>query len=352
MIKQLQEEAISLLRYMIETPSLSREEEHTANLINGFLIAEGVKTQRIKNNVYAYNKHYDEAKPTILLNSHHDTVKPNAGYTNDPFEPIVKDGILYGLGSNDAGGCLVSLIATFLYFYEQENLKYNFVIAATAEEEISGRNGIELTLPMLGKIDFAIVGEPTEMNAAIAEKGLMVLDCVVKGKSGHAAREEGENALYKALKDIQWFKDYEFERVSETLGEMKMSVTVIESGTQHNVVPDTCKFVVDVRVTDAYENLEVVELIRQHVDCEVTPRSTRLTSSGIDMNHPFVQAAIQNGATTYGSPTMSDQALFSGVSVKMGPGKSERSHTADEFIYLSEIEEGIEKYIQNLKAIV
>ncbi len=352
MIQQLQQDAISLLKQMIETPSLSREEENTAQLINDFLEARGVKTQRIKHNVYAYNKHYDEAKPTILLNSHHDTVKPNAGYTNDPFQAIVKDGILYGLGSNDAGGCLVSLIATFLYFYEQEDLKYNLVIAATAEEEISGRNGLELTLPALGKIDFAIVGEPTEMNAAIAEKGLMVLDCVAKGRSGHAAREEGENALYKALKDIQWFKDYEFEHVSDTLGKMKMSVTVIESGTQHNVVPDTCKFVVDVRVTDAYQNLEVVDLIREHVDCEVTPRSTRLTSSGIDIEHPFVQAAIQHGAITYGSPTMSDQALFSGESIKMGPGKSERSHTADEFIYLLEIEEGIEKYIQNLKAII
>ncbi|MCP4520517.1 MAG: M20 family metallo-hydrolase [Cytophagales bacterium] len=351
MITELQQEAIALLKNMIETPSLSREEEGTAQLINDFLESKGVNTHRLENNVYAYNKYYDESKPTILLNSHHDTVKPNAGYTKDPFSAIVEEGKLYGLGSNDAGGCLVSLIATFLYFYDQEDLKYNFVLAATAEEEISGRNGLELTLPHLDEIDFAIVGEPTQMDAAIAEKGLMVLDCVVKGKSGHAAREEGENALYKALKDIQWFKDYEFERVSDALGKMKMSVTVINSGTQHNVVPDTCSFVVDVRVTDAYENLEVVNIIKKHVDCEVTPRSTRLTSSGISIEHSFVQAAISNGAKTYGSPTMSDQALFSGVSVKMGPGKSERSHTADEFIYLSEIEEGIEKYIANLSKI-
>lgn len=352
MIQQLQKDAISLLQNMIKTPSLSREEENTAQLIDDFLQKRGVKTQRLKNNIYAYNQFFDANKPTILLNSHHDTVKPNAGYTNDPFEPIVKDGILYGLGSNDAGGCLVSLIATFLHYYERTDLAYNLVIAATAEEEISGKNGIELTLPHLGKIDFAIVGEPTKMNAAIAEKGLMVLDCVAKGKSGHAAREEGENALYKALKDILWFQNYQFEKVSPTLGAMKMSVTVIESGTQHNVVPDTCKFIVDVRITDAYTNQEVVEIIKKNVDCQVTPRSTRLTSSGIDINHPFVQGAIKHGATTYGSPTMSDQALLTGTSVKMGPGKSERSHTADEFIYLSEIEEGIEKYIQYLDEIL
>ncbi len=352
MITQLQEEAIELLKKMIATPSLSREEEGTAALIDSFLQERGVQTHRKQNNVYAFNKHFDAAKPTVLLNSHHDTVKPNAGYTKDPFAPIVEDGKLFGLGSNDAGGCLVSLIATFLYFHEREGLNYNFVLAATAEEEISGRNGLELTLPELPKIDFAIVGEPTQMDAAVAEKGLMVLDCEAKGKAGHAAREEGENAIYKALQDIEWFRTFEFPKVSETLGKMKMSVTVIEAGSQHNVVPDTCKFVVDVRVTDSYSHEEVLETIGENVRSSVTPRSARLRSSGIRMDHPFVQASLEDGAEPYGSPTMSDQALFSGESIKMGPGKSERSHTADEFIFLHEIEEGIATYIRRLEKIV
>lgn len=352
MISHLQQDAIALLKELIETPSISREEDKTASKIERFLQERGVKTNRHLHNIWAKNKHYDSKKPTILLNSHHDTVKPNAGYTNPPFEAIEKDGILYGLGSNDAGGCLVSLIATFLYFYEKENLSHNLIIAATAEEEISGKKGIEATVPELGKLDFAIVGEPTQMDAAIAEKGLMVLDCTVKGKSGHAAREEGENALYKAIPDIQWFQNYIFPKVSETLGKIKMSVSVISSGTQHNVVPDTCNFVVDVRVTDSYENEELVELIKQNVNCEVTPRSTRLTSSGISIEHPFVKACLEDGAKPYGSPTMSDQALLSIPSIKMGPGKSERSHTADEFIYINEIHDGIEKYIQRLEKIM
>lgn len=352
MIAKLQQDAVSLLKRLIETPSISREENNTASIIETFLQERGVQTNRHLHNIWVKNKHYDSDKPTILLNSHHDTVKPNAGYTNNPFEAIVKDEILFGLGSNDAGGCLVSLIATFLYFYEKENLSYNIIIAATAEEEISGKNGIEATVPELGDLAFAIVGEPTEMNAAIAEKGLMVLDCTVKGKSGHAAREEGENALYKAIPDIQWFQNFVFPKVSETLGKVKMSVTVINSGTQHNVVPDTCNFVVDVRITDSYDNLELIELIKQHVSCEVTPRSTRLTSSGISIEHPFVKACLEDGAEPYGSPTMSDQALLSIPSIKMGPGKSERSHTADEFIYINEIHEGIEKYINRLEKIL
>lgn len=352
MIAQLQQDAVSLLKKLIETPSISREEESTATIINDFMKERGVETNQHLNNIWAKNKFYDKSKPTILLNSHHDTVKPNAGYTNNPFEAIEKDGILFGLGSNDAGGCLVSLIATFLFFYEKENLSHNLVIAATSEEEISGKKGIEATVPKLGELTFAIVGEPTEMNAAIAEKGLMVLDCTVKGKSGHAAREEGENALYKAIPDIQWFQHYVFPKVSETLGKIKMSVSVINSGTQHNVVPDTCKFIVDVRITDSYDNLELIDLIRQNVSCEVIPRSTRLTSSGISKKHPFVKACLEDGAKPYGSPTMSDQALLSIPSIKMGPGKSERSHTADEFIYISEIHEGIEKYIKRLEKIM
>lgn len=352
MIEKLQEEAIDLLKQLIATPSLSRQEDATAELIQQFLQDRGVVTQRKQHNIYALNKHYDATKPTVLLNSHHDTVKPNAGYTKDPFSPIVEEGKLFGLGSNDAGGCLVALIATFLYFYDQEGLKYNIALAATAEEEISGRNGLELTLPLLPKIDFAIIGEPTMMDAAVAEKGLMVLDCEVKGKAGHAAREEGENAIYKALQDIAWFQNYQFPKVSNTLGAMKMSVTVVEAGSQHNVVPDTCKFVVDVRVTDAYTHEEILDIIRENVSATVTPRSTRLQSSGIRMNHPFVEASLANGAKPYGSPTMSDQALFSGESIKMGPGKSERSHTADEFIFLDEIKAGITSYIDRLGMIV
>ncbi len=351
-MESLSKDAISLLKELISTPSISREENKTADIIQQHLQSRGVETNRILNNVWASNKHYDASKLTILLNSHHDTVKPNAGYTNDPFTPITKDGILYGLGSNDAGGCLVSLIATFLYFYNKEDLKYNIILAATAEEEISGKNGIEKTIPELGKLNFAIVGEPTEMNVAISEKGLMVLDCTVTGKSGHAAREEGENALYKAIKDIQWFKEYQFPKTSASLGKIKMSVTVIQSGTQHNVVPDTCTFVVDVRVTDSYSNTEVLKIIKRHVSCDVQPRSTRLSSSGIDKDHPLIKACINDGSSTYGSPTMSDQALLSIPSLKMGPGKSERSHTADEFIYLKEVEEGIQKYINRLNTIV
>ncbi len=349
---ELSDKAIALLKELIETESLSKEEGATAELIEWFFKEECVETNRLGNNVWAKNKHFDDAKPTILLNSHHDTVKPNQGYTKDPYTAIVEDDYLYGLGSNDAGGCLVSLIATFLHFYEQEGLKYNLVLAASAEEEISGKNGVELLFPQLPKIEFAIVGEPTQMDAAVSEKGLMVLDCTVKGQSGHAAREEGENALYKAIKDIEWFRTFEFRKTSEVLGPVKMSVTVIESGTQHNVVPDTCKFVVDVRTTDAYTNLEVVEIIRGHVGAEVAPRSTRLNPSSISLDHPFVKASIADGAKTYGSPTMSDQALLPVPSIKMGPGKSERSHTADEFVLLSEIRSGIQAYIKRLNQVL
>jgi len=345
----LTEKAIALLKKLIETPSMSREEHDTADLIEAFLTEEGAKTHRLGNNVWAKNQHFDSAKPTLLLNSHHDTVKPNAGYTKDPFKAIVEDGKLYGLGSNDAGGCLVSLMATFLHFYEQPDMAYNLVLAASAEEEISGKGGIEKLIPELPKMALALVGEPTQMQMAVAEKGLMVLDCVAHGEAGHAARDEGENALYKAIEDINWFKNYEFEKSSDALGPVKMSVTVIEAGKQHNVVPDRCHFVVDVRTTDAYSNEDTLEIIRNHVDCEVTPRSTRLNPSGIAMEHPLVQAGLSMGRETYGSPTLSDQALMSFPSLKMGPGDSARSHTADEYIYLSEIEEGIKIYIQLLE---
>jgi acetylornithine deacetylase len=299
-----------------------------------------------------YNVHYDSTKPTILLNSHHDTVKPNTGYTRDPLAATVEEGKLFGLGSNDAGGCLVSLIATFLYFYQQTELKYNFCLVASAEEEISGKNGVESVLDDIGPIDFAIVGEPTLLDLAIAEKGLMVLDCTALGTAGHAARNEGDNAIYKAIKDIEWFQNYTFERTSSTLGPIKMSVTVIHAGSQHNVVPATCNFVVDVRTTDAYSNEETLDIIKAHVKSEVTARSTRLKSSSIPETHPIVKAGIVLGRKVYGSPTMSDQALIPVPSLKLGPGNSARSHMADEFIYIDEIRAGIDLYIAMLEKIV
>ncbi len=352
MASKLFDDSLNLLRKLISIPSLSREEENTASAIEQFLQDRGVKTHRVINNVWAYNKHFDPDKPTILLNSHHDTVKPNPGYSHDPFAADIVDGKLFGLGSNDAGGCLVSLIAVFIHFYDKKNLKYNLCFAASAEEEISGNNGIELILPRLGSLEFAIVGEPTLMQLAIAERGLMVLDCVAHGKAGHAAREEGENAIYKAMKDINWFRTYEFAKKSALFGPVKMNVTIIEAGSQHNVVPAVCNFTVDVRVTDAYRNEEVLKIISQNVDCDVNPRSTRLKPSSISIEHPIVKAGIALGRETYGSPTTSDQALLDIPSLKMGPGDSARSHMADEFIYVSEIEEGIDLYIKLLTEIV
>ncbi|UII29868.1 M20 family metallo-hydrolase [Fulvivirga ulvae] len=338
------QEAISLLKKLIAIPSLSREEEATADAIATFLEQYGVAVVRSGNNVWARNKYYDPGKPTVLLNSHHDTVKPNAGYTRDPFAAEVVDGKLFGLGSNDAGGPLVSLIATFLTFYKNENLTHNLILAATAEEEISGKGGIESILHDLGQVELAIVGEPTLMQMAVSEKGLLVLDCTAKGKAGHAARNEGENAIYKAIKDISWFENFQFPKVSETLGPIHMNVTQVQAGSQHNVVPDICSFVVDIRVTDAYSHEDILEIIEVHTSCDVKARSTRLKPSGIDKNHPVVKLAKEMDIKTYGSPTLSDQALIPFPSIKMGPGDSARSHTADEFIYIKEIEEGVELY--------
>ena len=352
MIEKLQEDSLALLRQLIGISSFSREEDETADAIELFLQDRQIETHRKLNNIWAYNKYFDAKKPTLLLNSHHDTVKPNSGYTRDPYAADVEDGKLYGLGSNDAGGCLVSLIATFLYFYDQEGLAYNICLATTAEEEISGNNGLECILPYLGELEFAIVGEPTEMNLAIAERGLLVLDCTSTGKAGHAAREEGDNAIYKALKDIEWFRTYRFSKISDLFGPLKMSVTIVNAGSQHNVVPATCTFTVDVRVTDAYTNEEVLKIIRTNVDCEVRPRSTRLKPSSIDIAHPFVQSGIALGRTTYGSPTTSDQALLSIPSVKVGPGDSARSHMADEYVFVEEIREGIRLYIEMLEPVV
>ena len=352
-ISILQSEAIDLLKQLIATPSFSKEEDNSAALIKSFLEKHEVKTEQYLYNIWARNKNFDASKPTILLNSHHDTVKPNKGYTNDPFFPIEKDGKLFGLGSNDAGGSLVSLIAAFLYFHEKENLKYNIVLAATAEEEISGHNGIEVLLPILGEIDFGIVGEPTLMQMAVAEKGLMVLDCTASGRAGHAAREEGENAIYNAVKDIDWFSTYQFDKVSDLLGSVKMSVTVIETENKaHNVVPSVCKFAVDCRANELYTFEEMLVIIKEHVQCEVKPRSTRLRSSAIALNHPLVEASLKSGRTYYGSPTTSDKALMNFPALKIGPGDSARSHTADEYIFVNEIKEGIELYIQLLNELL
>lgn len=347
-LNALYQQAVALLQQLIATPSFSKEEDKTAEILVGFMQEKGIAVNRKGNNIWTVNKHYDASKPSILLNSHHDTVKPNANYTLNPFSPIISDGKLYGLGSNDAGASLVSLLTTFLHFYEIENLHYNIVFVASAEEENSGLNGIELVLPEIGAIEFAIVGEPTQMHMAIAEKGLMVLDCTVKGKAGHAAREEGENALYKALHDIEWFRTYEFSKISPTLGKVKMSVTIIQAGTLHNMVPETCSFTVDVRCTDAYTLEELLNTIKANVSCEVVPRSLRMRPSSIDINHAVVQSGIALERDCYGSPTTSDQALMPFPSLKMGVGDSARSHTADEFVYLHEIEQGIDLYIHLL----
>ncbi|NJN26941.1 MAG: M20 family metallo-hydrolase [Cyclobacteriaceae bacterium] len=343
---------IQLLQKLIETPSISREEEHTAQIIHDFFASHSIETQRIKNNVIVRNKHFTQDKPLILLNSHHDTVKPNASWKKDPFFPLIIDRRLYGLGSNDAGGPLVALMAAFMHFYDHKNLPYNLIFTATAEEEISGKNGVALVLPHLGPIEFAIVGEPTRLKMAIAEKGLMVLDCTVRGQSGHAARDEGENAIYNALDDIHWFQSYRFDRQSDLLGAMKMSVTVINAGTQHNVVPDECRFVVDLRTTDAYTNEEILDIIAKNVQCEVVPRSTRLQASGLPGGHLLLALAKKLKIDTFGSPTLSDQALMPFPSVKIGPGDSARSHTADEFIELDEIRGGMELYLKMLKALL
>ncbi len=351
MKQQPDEIAINLLQQLIATPSFSREEDKTALIIEGFLRQNHVATERRGNNIWARNKHFTPGLPTILLNSHHDTVRPNTAYTRDPFQAEIAEGKLYGLGSNDAGGALVCLIATFLHFYEQQRLGVNIVLAATAEEEISGSDGIESLWPLLPSIDFAIVGEPTLCQMAVAEKGLIVLDCTARGKAGHAARDEGVNAIYEALRDIEWLKSYRFPKVSSTLGDVKMTTTMIQAGKQHNVVPAECSYTVDVRVTDQYTLEEVLEVIRENVKAEVTPRSLRMRSSGIAENHPLVKAAKALGIPQYGSPTTSDQALIAVPSVKIGPGDSARSHSADEFIYVAEIVKGIDTYIALLSEV-
>lgn len=339
---------INLLKSLIAVPSLSKNEQDAALLIRRFLDHSEINYEIKNNNTWTKNLHWKDGLPVILLNSHIDTVKPASGYTRDPFSPDVENGILYGLGSNDAGAALVTLLAVFMHFSQNGNLPFNLIYAATAEEEISGMNGLASILEELGPLDLAIVGEPTKMQLAIAEKGLMVLDCTARGKSGHAAREEGENAIYKAIADIEKLRNYRFEKTSDILGAVKMSVTIINAGTQHNVVPDICSFTVDVRTNEYYSNQEAFRIIDELIDSEVKPRSFRLNSSGISVGHPIVQRGINLGLSYYGSPTTSDQAVIPFPSVKIGPGDSARSHTADEFILISEIEDGFSIYVDLL----
>jgi acetylornithine deacetylase len=351
-ITELADDALLLLTQLIATPSTSGNEQETARIIESFLHRRDIKSYRLNNNVWAYNRYYNADKPTILLNSHHDTVKPNEGYTRNPFDAEISNHKLYGLGSNDAGGCLVSLLAVFCYFYNQPNLPYNLCIAATAEEESSGQKGLHAVLPQIGSISFAIVGEPTKMDMAIAEMGNMVLDCVAYGTAGHAARNEGNNALYKALGDIQWFSAYQFPKQSAFMGPVKLTVTEIQAGLQHNIIPHECRFTVDVRLSDCYTADEVLAIIKQNTHCKITPRGVIMKPSCIDHIHPVVRAGAALGRKTYTSPTSSDQGWLDVPSLKMGPGDSARSHMADEFIYVAEIQEGISIYIKLLKSML
>lgn len=353
MIERLTTKAITLLKTLIETPSFSEEEEHTAAHIEQWFNEEKISFQRTQNNIWATNKYFDTTKPTLLLNSHHDTVKPNSGYTKDPFKAIVEGGKLYGLGSNDAGGCLVSLMAVFAYFYDKENLKYNLVIVASAEEENSGKNGLNSMLSVIPKVDVAIVGEPTLMDLAIAEKGLVVFDAKVKGTASHAAHPNADNAIYNTIDVLKWFKDYKFEKKSTVLDNVKMTITQINAGKQHNAVPAEVDLVIDVRVNDKYSNKEIADILIEKSPCQhIKARSLRLNSSSIPIKHELVQAGVALGRKTYGSPTLSDQAVLSCPSLKLGPGDSTRSHTADEFIYLTEIEDGIKIYIDLLSKVI
>ncbi|WP_010179206.1 M20 family metallo-hydrolase [Aquimarina agarilytica] len=354
-IAELTTEAIEFLKTLIQTQSFSKEEQLTAVLIEDWFNKKGIPFHRHGNNIWAYNKFFDQDKPTVLLNSHHDTVKPNKNYTRDPFEAKVEGDQLFGLGSNDAGGCLVSLMATFAYFYEQADMAYNFIIAPTAEEEISGLNGIKSIVDQFKNVEFAIVGEPTLLDLAIAEKGLLVLDISIKGTAGHAAHRYEDQPVFNALPVLEWFKNYEFPKVSEQLGKVKMTVTQINAGSQHNVVPGELNLVVDCRVTDQYQNKEIFEIINEAIGSDkvvVKARSFRLNSSSISPEHPVVKAGIAMGKNTYGSPTLSDQTNLTCPSLKMGPGDSTRSHSADEFIYISEIKEGIKTYIELLEKIL
>lgn len=343
-------ESLELLKELIRIPSLSREEDKTADLLAQLLTEKGFKAQRKGNNVWAMQNGRDPSKPLVLLNSHHDTVRAGSSWSRDPHTPVIEDGKLFGLGSNDAGGPLVSLLGVF-FALTQTPQSYDLCFLASAEEEVSGKGGVPLVLKQLGDVDLAVVGEPTSMDMAIAERGLLVLDCIARGKTGHAARGEGENAIYLAMKDIDWFRNYELEKRSQVLGGVNMTVTMIDSGSQHNVVPDECRFVVDVRPNDQYTNEEVLQIVRDHVTSEVHPRSVNLNASGIDPDHAIVQKGRSLGMRIYGSQTMSDQVHMNFPSIKIGPGDTRRSHTPDEFIYVKEIEEGLQTYFNLLNGL-
>ncbi len=347
-------DAIALLQKLVATPSLSGNEGGTADILAAELASRGVEVRRHHNNIWALSRGFNASKPTLMLNSHQDTVKPSQAYTRNPFEPTIEEERLYGLGSNDAGASLVALLVTFCNNYDTSNAPYNLLLALTAEEENMGERGMRSFLPHLTeervKVDMVLVGEPTSMQPAVGERGLVVLDCTAHGKSGHAARNEGENALYKAMVDIEKLRNFHFEKVSELLGDIKITVTQISAGTQHNIVPDECRFVVDVRTTDAYSNEEVVELLQGAVECDAKPRSTRVRASAIALSHPLVEAAMAIGRTPFISPTTSDRAIMQGLpALKMGVGESSRSHTADEFVLIDEVEEGIALYDKLLK---
>lgn len=342
-------EAVSLLSHLIATPSVSRDERRAADIMEEELTRCGFTLHREANNVWAIGPCQREDRPTLLLNAHIDTVKPVASYTRNPYEPSLEDGTLYGLGSNDCGGGLVSLLQVFRELSASERCPYNLVYLASAEEEVSGKDGISRALPLLPHIDVAIVGEPTGMQPAVAEKGLMVVDITAHGKSGHAARNEGVNAIYEALDDLCWIRSHRFGRVSRFLGPTKMQATVVNAGTQHNVVPDECKIVVDVRTNELYTNEEVFDIISSHCKSECRARSFRLHSSRIDLNHPLVERCVALGLQPFGSPTLSDQALMPFASLKLGPGQSARSHSADEYIKVSEIEHAIGLYLRLLE---
>ena len=341
--EQYVSDAVELLKKLIATPSVSRNEKDAADIMEQTIRSYGFEPQREANNLWIIDPHYDESRPTLLLNAHIDTVKPVASWSRDPFSPDIEDGVLYGLGSNDCGGGLCSLLQIFRMLTEKPQ-SYNLIYLASAEEEVSGKDGITRALPLLPHIDLAIVGEPTGMNPAVAEKGLMVLDVIAHGKSGHAARNEGVNAIYEALDDMRWIRDYKFEKVSEFLGPTKMTLTVVNAGTQHNVIPDKCTMLVDIRTNEFYDNEEVYEFIRQHLKSEVKAHSFRLKSSRIDPEHPLIKKCVAMGMKPFGSPTLSDQALMHFPSFKLGPGESSRSHSANEFIRISEIRDAISKY--------
>lgn len=347
-IERMAYEAVELLKELIAIPSISREETKAADRLEAFMTENGLKTHREGNNIWTMNEPLDSNKPTLLLNAHIDTVKPAASWQHDPFTPAVEDGKLYGLGSNDCGGGLVSLLQAYRIL-KDHNLPYNLVYLASAEEEVSGKDGISRVIPLLPKIDVAIVGEPTSMQPAIAEKGLMVIDAVAHGKSGHAARDEGENAIYIALDDIEWIRNHKFRNKSELLGDTKMTVTVAHAGTQHNVIPDTCEFTIDVRTNEHYQNEFLFVYLQKHLKSELKARSFRLSSSSIPIDHPLVRKCIEMGMKPFGSPTLSDQSLMPWPSMKLGPGNSSRSHTAEEYICLSEISDAIFNYVKMLR---